>query len=190
MTIVEYKSTKEEMFDSIYREHAEDVYRACLYMSKNEDLAQEMTQQAFVNYYERFEKTKPECIKAYLIQSAKNLIKNYYRDNKKIVENDEEGEMPEAESLVVEGVEEQYIEDETREIKRRLTDEILRDVKEYNEGWYNILYMLYFEDKSYTDIMSELNVEKDVMYSRIRRAKAWIQKKYKLQFENMKKEIL
>ena len=54
---MEYESTKEEKFDSIYRSYAKDVYRACLHISQNEDLAQEMTQQAFVNFYERFETT-------------------------------------------------------------------------------------------------------------------------------------
>lgn len=186
---MEYQSTKEERFDSIYRAYVEDVYRACLYMTKNEDLSQEMTQQAFVNYYERFEVTKPECVKAYLIQSAKNLIKNYYRDNKKIVENDENGDLPFATEMVTGSVEEQCIEEETRELRQKLTVEILTDLKENHEIWYEILYMLYFRDMSYEDITEELNVSKDALYSRIRRAKVWIQKNYQVKFDDLQKEI-
>ena len=61
---MEQKMTKDEMFDSIYRSCAVEVYNACLRVAKSEDLAQEMTQQAFVNFYERFEKVNPESAKS------------------------------------------------------------------------------------------------------------------------------
>lgn len=186
---MEYKSTKEELFDSIYRTYVEDVYRACLYISKNEDLSQEVTQQAFVNYYERFEKVKPECLKAYLIQAAKNLMKNYYRDNRRFVENDENVELPISDSLACESVEDQYIQAEERSAKQKLTWEILEDLKEGHENWYDILYMKYYKDMDYDEIATELNITKDVLYSRIRRAKVWLQKNYRIEFDNILNDI-
>ena len=72
---MEYKSTKEEMFESIYRSYEDDVYRACLHLAFDEDLARDMTHQAFVNFYERFDTLEIECVKAYLIRSARNQTK-------------------------------------------------------------------------------------------------------------------
>ena len=186
---MEFKSTKEELFDGIYRAYVEDVYKACLYMTKNEDLSQEMTQQAFVNYYERFEKVKPDYIKAYLVQSAKNLIKNYYRDNSKFVENDENGDIPISENLTCESVEDQYIDREKREAKQKLTREILADLKRGHKNWYDILYMKYFQDMDYDEIAIELGVTKDVLYSRIRRTKRWLQEKYGIEVYNIDNDV-
>ena len=90
---MEQKMTKDEMFDSIYRSCAVEVYNACLRVAKSEDLAQEMTQQAFVNFYERFEKVNPESAKSYLIRSAKNLLFNYFRDTKREVQDEEGAEV-------------------------------------------------------------------------------------------------
>ena len=185
---MKHKSEKDERFDSIYRTYAEDVYRACLYLSRNEDLAQEVTQQAFVNFYERFEKTKPECVKAYLIRAAQNLMKNYYRDNKKFAENDDEGNVAIPENLATESVEEQYFQEDARMVKQKLTEEILADLKESHEGWYEILHMMYLQDMDHDQIAAKLDITKDVLYSRLRRAKVWVQKKYKIEFENIKKE--
>lgn len=186
---MEFKSTKEELFDGIYRTYVEDVYKACLYMTKNEDLSQEMTQQAFVNYYERFEQVKPDYIKAYLVQSAKNLIKNYYRDNSKFVENDENGDIPVPESLACESVEAQYIDREKRQEKQKLTREILEDLKRGHKNWYDILYMKYFQDMDYDEIATELDVTKDVLYCRIRRTKKWLQEKYGVEVYNIDNDM-
>lgn len=187
---MEYKSEKDKLFDSIYRTYEADVYRACLYISRDQYLSQDVTQQAFLNFYERFEETQPQCIKAYLIQSAKNLLKNHYRDNKRFVENDENGDIPFADDLTTESIEEQYIEEEARIMKRKLTDEILVDLKESHESWYEILYMMYYRDMNHDQIVTELEISKEVLYSRLRRAKVWIQKNYKIEFEDMESDYL
>ena len=179
---MEYKSKKEELFDSIFRMYVEDVYRACLYVSRNEDLAQEVTQQAFVNFYERFEEVKPECVKAYLIRAAKNLLSNYYRDHKKFVENDESGELPESENLIIGSVEEQYIVAEEQNARKDLLKKILEDLKEKHEGWYDVIYRLYIQEMDCDAIAEELNISRDVVYTRTRRAKLWIRKNYQIDF--------
>lgn len=179
---MEYKSKKEELFDNIFRMYVEDVYHACLYVSRNEDLAQEVTQQAFVNFYERFEEVKPECVKAYLIRAARNLMNNYYRDHKKFVENDENGELPGTEKLIEESVEERYIAAEEQEARTDLLKRILEELKENHEGWYDVIYRLYVQEMDSDAIAEELNVSKDVIYTRTRRAKTWIKKNYQIDF--------
>lgn len=182
---MEYESTKEEKFDSIYRSYAKDVYRACLHISQNEDLAQEMTQQAFVNFYERFETTKVECARAYLIRSARNLLYNYYRDHKRewVPEEDEE-EVPIIDGIV-DSVEHQYFEEMKQTMMGKLTHEILEDLKAHHEPWYEIIYMIFFLEMSHDEIAEKMGITKEVLYSRLHRAKLWIQKNYKEDFDKI-----
>ena len=106
-----YEGTKEEKFESIYCSYERDVYRACLHITMDEDLALDMTQQAFVNFYERFETLKVECVKAYLIQSAKNLTYNYFRKlNRELLPSEEDEELSVLEPAI-ESTEELYFED-------------------------------------------------------------------------------
>lgn len=183
---MECKSTKDEMFEDIYTRHEKDVYRACLHLSGGDEaLAADMTQQAFLKFYERFETTKVECAKAYLIRSARNLLYNYYRDTKKEWKPTEEEEGVLESSLVTEGVEEMYFEDVQRTLAKELSDEIMEELKAHHESWYEILHMLIFLEMNHDEIAEKLGITKDVLYSRLHRAKLWIQKNYKESFDKM-----
>lgn len=71
-----YRSTKQEKFDSIYRSYSNDIYRVCLYLLKNEQLAQEIMQQTFLICYDDFENVASDCVFAYLVCTAKELAYN------------------------------------------------------------------------------------------------------------------
>lgn len=172
--------TKEEMFESIYRSYEEDVYRACLHLTMEEELASDMTQQAFMNFYERFDTLEVDSMKAYLIGSARNLVYNYYRKARREVQLDDE-EFQKIGSTI-ESVEEQYFKDIRRMMKKELADEILMDLKECHEKWYEVIYRIFFRDMTHEEIAIELGVTKEVVYSRLHRAKLWIQKNYKENF--------
>lgn len=184
---MKHELTKEEMFESIYRSCEEDVYRACLHLTMEEDLACEMTQQAFVNFYERFDTLEVDSAKAYLIGSARNLVYNYYRKTRRELKLDDE-EFQKIEPTT-ESVEEQYFEDIRKMMIKGLTNEILMDLKECHETWYEIIYRMFFRDMTHEEIAIELGVTKEVVYSRLHRAKLWIQKNYKENFDKVTGKI-
>lgn len=176
---MKHEGTKEERFESIYSSYEKDVYRACLHLAMDEDIAHDMTQQAFVNFYERFETLEVECVKAYLIQSAKNLTYNYFRKiNREWLPSEEDEELPALEPAT-ESTEELYFEDVRKMMIKTLTEEIMEDLKEKHENWYVVIYRMFFLDMTHEQIAAELEVTKDVIYSRLHRAKLWIQKNYK-----------
>lgn len=182
---MEQKMTKDEMFDSIYRSCAVEVYNACLRVAKSEDLAQEMTQQAFVNFYERFEKVNPESAKSYLIRSAKNLLFNYFRDTKREVQDEEGAEVLLRKEYATESLEESYLREEKRIEEENFSTVILADLQKNYPNGYEVIYRIFYEDKSHDEIAEELGISKDVLYSRLRRVKNWIRKKYRKDYENM-----
>lgn len=183
---MKHKSTKEESFDSIYESYAVDVYHACLYLTSDESLAEEMTQQAFVNFYESKEEVKPECVRAYLIRAARNLIFNYYRHAKyETLEEKDDDETTKREPATA-SLEEDYIRDFCKELEAELSADILADLKEHHDGWYQIMHMMFYEEKSHDTIAAELGITKEILYSRLHRAKLWIRKKYETRFQNIR----
>lgn len=181
---MKYESTKEEMFDSIYRSYELEIYHAALYIAKDEVLAEEITQQAFVNFYERFDKINLTYAKTYLVHSVQNLLNNHFRDAKWEVQSEEDEEKPIIEPAT-ESLEEKFFENRRKHMERQLGRVIFSEVKEKNESWFEILHMRFYMDKSYDEISEELGITKEVLYSRLHRAKNWIQKKYETKFEDI-----
>lgn len=181
---MERKLTKEEIFDSIYRSYAIEVFHVCLYIAKDEELAEEMTQQAFVNFYEHIETVRLECARAYLIRSAKNLLFNHYRDTKReIKEVDEEEDLSFAEQIT-DSIEEDYLRKEKAASDEKFSAKILTDLQKNRPNWYEIIYCIFYRNMSHDEIARELCISKTVLYSRLRRAKVWIRKRYEEEFEH------
>lgn len=70
---MKYRSEKERRFDEMYDACADDVYRICLYFTRDKVEAQKIAEQTFIESYDEFEEIKPEYWRAYLICKARNL---------------------------------------------------------------------------------------------------------------------
>ena len=76
--------------EKIYRIYFEDVYRFLLSLSKNKDVAQDITSETFlkvINNSKKIENTRN--IKAYIFTIAKNTYINYYNKNKLMMATDD-----------------------------------------------------------------------------------------------------
>lgn len=180
---MENKQTKEEMFDSIYRSCGRDVYHAALHITKDPDISYDVTQQAFVNFYKRMDQVNPKCAKHYIINSAMNLANNYLRDTKKEIKSEMSEEEVSFAQLISDTLEEQYFNQLKREMELLFTTKILDDLKRKHDNWYQIIHLMFFMGKNHDEISKELGISKDVLYSRLHRAKTWIRKKYKEDFD-------
>ena len=69
MFIVEHKTTKEEKFGVLYQLYIKDIYKVCLHLTMNEEQAQEIAKQTFVNFYEHFENVSSDCVFSYCVSS-------------------------------------------------------------------------------------------------------------------------
>ena len=61
----------------------------------------------------------------------------------------------------------------------------MADLKEHHEAWYEVIYKIFFLEMSHDEVAKELKITKDVLYSRLHRAKLWIQKNYKENFDKI-----
>lgn len=78
-------------FDEIYSEYFEDVYRYVLSISRNETIAEDITQETFFKALKNIDRFKGNCkISVWLCQIAKNSYFSYLKKEKKSLANFEE----------------------------------------------------------------------------------------------------
>ena len=68
---MEYRSEKERKFEIVYRSYADDVYRACLYLTKDQKVAQDIAEQVFIEFYDSWIITDQRTIR-YEVYRRKN----------------------------------------------------------------------------------------------------------------------
>lgn len=81
MFIVEHRKTKEEKFGALYQSYIKDIYKVCLHLTKDEEQAQEIAKQIFMNFYDHFENVSSECVFAYLVNMAKGFAHSYQKND-------------------------------------------------------------------------------------------------------------
>lgn len=181
---MQYKTTKEEQFDEIYKTYRTDVYKISLYYTKDEHIAQDITQDVFYQFYCHFENVNSEYVHAYLLRASRNLSYNWLRDRKREGQGEYIENVPE-EKVPRYSVENDYIKEEQNRSNKEFIDIIMEELREENESWYNILNWIYCLEKSHEEVCDELNVTRDVLYSKLYRAKRWIRKKYEKEYEEL-----
>lgn len=167
--------------ENLYKLYENDVYKTCLYFAKDEHIAKDMTQKTFFSIYDHYENVRPGKIKPYLIRTAKNITMNFLRDFKRL----REGQIDDLndEDLKVLSVEDMYIRKESASLAIELSNSILTQLYHKNKRWYELIMLAYYFDVPQEQIAKQMGVDIDVIYSRLYRAKQWIRKNYKEEYE-------
>ena len=115
--------------EEIYKEYFETVNKYLFCLTRNNDISEELTQETFYKAVKKINTYKGDCkMSVWLCQIAKNLLFDYYRKNKRILDI-EEKELFDIQAL--ENVEEQLIlKDEKLSLYRKMQklDEKSREV--------------------------------------------------------------
>lgn len=168
--------TKEERFEEIYQTHKNDVYKISLYYTKDEYIAQDIAQKTFYKLYLHFDNVNLDSVRSYLLRTARNLSYNWLRDMKH-EQGDYIDNIPE-ESAILLSAEDEYIRDEKQKERKKFASEILHKVWEENESWYDVLNLIYCLGKPHDEAARELGISRDVLYSKLYRAKRWLRKHF------------
>ncbi len=68
------KALKRRRFEKIYKFYVDDIYRICLYYSKDEEVANDVTIQVFMELYKMFDEVDSKHIFSFLVHKAKELL--------------------------------------------------------------------------------------------------------------------
>lgn len=83
-------STYQEDYLSAYDDNADAVFRMCYGKTSNREEAKDMTQEVFTRVWVRLQQEKDEIenLRAFVFTVARNLIKDYYKKKKSVLETD------------------------------------------------------------------------------------------------------
>lgn len=181
---MEYKMIKEEKFDRIYRTYQNDVFKISLYYTKDEHIAQDISQKVFYQFYLHFDSVNKDSVRAYLIRSARNLSYNWLRDMKREVNGELLDTIPE-ENVPHYSTEDEYIREEQEREAKEFVAILMERLREENESWYDIVNLVYCMEKPHDVVAKELGITREVLYNRLYRAKKWLRKKFEDEYNKL-----
>lgn len=174
---------KSARFEVIYRENKHDMYKVALYYTQQQEAAMEIMQKAFYNLFLHLEEVDSNSLRAYMARSIRNMTYNWTRDNKIAKEGNIEDYY---EELMIESLEEVIIRKEEKNVAYDLASDILSALYAKNKRWYEVIMLVYYLEIPQEQVAKDQGVEKDVISSRLYRAKQWIRQNYREQYEEAK----
>lgn len=183
---VDYKSQKEKDFEQVYKDYKTDVYRIALHFVREPVLAEELAQVVFYHVYLQFDYIKLRYIRSYLYCATRNITYNWLRDREH--HNHMEClDIIESELLPDYSAEDYYLEKYEWKTANKLSTDILEALREKNILWYEAIVMAYVLDVPQDELAERLKIKKDVLQSRLYRAKQWVRKHYQEQYDEIYK---
>jgi len=84
------RSISQDEFLSAYDAHADAVFRLCYAKTSSREEAKDLTQEAFTRVWQRLAEGKEdiENMRAFVFTVARNLIKDYYKKKRPVLERD------------------------------------------------------------------------------------------------------
>lgn len=167
---------KNERFEKYFLQYKNLIIRLVVNKTNDYQTAQEICQQVFISFYSNMDRVSDDMVKAWLMRCTQNAIIDYFRRKKNRTEVYlEDPDITEVGNVLVEESVERYVEQSSN---CELLGRILREVKEVNEQWFEVLVLNCVEGLPYAEIARRLNLSETVLRARMRRARGYIRKKF------------
>lgn len=155
--------------DELYKSTSSAVYFTCLSFVKNEQDAEEITQNAYITAFGKLKTLQqPEKFEPWIKRIAVNLCKDFLR------KKDAHPTQPLDEQINYETVDENFLPEEyvTSAEKRSIVMRIMRD--DLSDVLYQTVIMFYFDEMSVATIAQEMNCPEGTVKYRLNAARAKI----------------
>ncbi len=171
-------------FDKVYEENVSAVYRTALYYSENEHVAEEITQEVFLKLYVSKEHVNADAVTAWLVSTARNMVKNHKR--KRWHEIPREDVLDNwADGIFADSTEEDILTVLHDREYCGFVEKIFNDLYQMNERWYDAITITYLLEKPQKEVAENMGVSLEVLHSMLYRAKRWIRRKYKEEYDRL-----
>ena len=156
----------------LYKEYFQDIYLYILGLSKNEHIAEDVTEETFFQAIKALPEFRGECdVRVWLCQIAKNQFYSYVRKNKKSfpIDFSEMIDEPELQSSEAINIERQLVNAE-------MAESIHREVHKLAEPYKEVFYLRVFGELSFEKIGAIFGKNANWACVTYHRAKTKIQK--------------
>ena len=183
---MKYSTNKAELFEQIYEKYVHDIYKISLYFVRDEHVAQDLTQRAFLSLYEHFENVKPDKYLQYLARAVHNMAYNWLKAFKRL----QDGQIEDLNDacLLDESVEDVCMRRYEKWAAIELADSIMTDLFYYNQNWFQAIAWTYYMEVPQVELAARLHIEPEVLYNRMTRARKWIREHYAEAYEEYLKK--
>lgn len=166
---------KNERFENYFREYKDLIIRQVLDKTGDHQAAQEICQQVFFQFYQNMNKVHSDMVKAWLMRCTSHAIADHFRKAQLRKDLFEEKSVQEQGNILIEESVEIYTEKKCNE---ELTGRILKEVREVNERWYEVLVLNCIEGMSYPEMAEELGIPVAVLRARMYRARLYVRERF------------
>jgi len=148
----------------MYKLYYRDVYRTVYYLTKDKELSQDLTNEAYIKAYDKLETLDDiNKFKQWICVIASNLTKNYIRKHSKLIpfypiDTLEDNHV--TEDIVIDSI---LKEEQKNKLKKSL-EQLDPDAKE-------IITLRYYHNLTYEELEKTLSLKKGTVRSRLSRAK-------------------
>ncbi len=138
--------------EKIAKTHYDDVFSFCLSKLQNQYEAEELTQDTFFAFQVKVNELTDDHIVAWLINTANNLIKHYFREHKRFIQE----ELNETHLSVDDILE--CMEKENPVTPEEIESQKQQVLSTLNEKEAELFEKRYVEHKTYKEIAKEMNI--------------------------------
>lgn len=147
-------------FQTVYEEHKNSIYGYLLYMTKDAQLAEDLSQETFLKIFLGLGRFKEECnVKTWVLKIARNTFVTYARKKRPELLEEQQYELVESETP------------ESIVIKKEEGKQVQKILMSLNEEDRTILLLRDYEKLSYEEIAQILQVNIGIVKSRLYRAR-------------------
>lgn len=179
------QDTKDKMaFQILFSDNYEMVYKKVFYMTNDEDLSKDITQNTFIRAFENIHKlNNPDKFKPWILKIAMNVSKEMIKQKNNHIRNttpiyNEEGKIKDSllSLISLDNVEEQC---EALEVVEEILDYIDNTLSLEEK---EILYLKYYENLSYKQISKYMNMNQSTIGMKILRVRKRLADKLKINY--------
>lgn len=165
---------KNERFAEAYNKYRKLVMKMAYDRLGDAFLAEEISQQVFVSFYEHMDKiVEEEGVKPWLVIATRNAVIDYYR--KQIIRKDKSVCLYVDAAERVPAAEEEAV---ARVASGKLSYQIMEDLREKNREWYEVVVAICVDGMSQREAAEYLRMTPQVLNAKLYRAKQYIRNKY------------
>ena len=181
------ESVSKPDFEKIYEEYRSAALKLALSYTHNYDLAEDVIQDVFLNYYIciQFKGLICEDSFSWIETAVKHKASNYFR---KLSREDLSDDMVEAikDQGLMDGPEAMCLKQNQIEELICLANQILDELFKKNRQWYDLITDAYGKEVPETDIAQRWGTQVESIYSMAYRAKNWIRSQYETEYNMIK----
>lgn len=184
----------EDKFHDIYHQYYHLVKKVVYNVLRDEDFSEDVCQEVFVAFLAKKATLKKEYYKQWLLVNAKRKAIDFCRKSYQVHETtavpseDENGIRIENVLWISDrNISYKSTEDEVthRMALNELTGRLFEDLAKKNSTWYEIVMRMNVEGESAEETARALGISIESLRAKRHRIKAWINKYYREQFENL-----